>query len=160
QTEALIPQFEKRVRQANDRLCLLLGIPTVDLTPKLGNQNIPSSSPDVVVGIPCDLLTRRPDVRRAERLAAAQCEQIGIAEANLYPAISVTGTVAFDSERFTDLFKDKSLQGNVGPGFQWNVLNYGRLVNNVRLQRARFCELVTTYRNTVLRANSEAEDGI
>jgi hypothetical protein len=58
------------------------------------------------------------------------------------------------------LFKDHSFQSSIGPGFQWNVLNYGRLINNVRLQDAKFCELVTTYRNTVIRANAEAEDGI
>jgi NodT family efflux transporter outer membrane factor (OMF) lipoprotein len=160
QTEALIPQFEKRLRQASDRLCTLLGIPTVDLIPKLGDEPIPNLKPDVVVGIPCDLLTRRPDVRRAERQAAAQSAQIGIAEANLYPAISVTGTVGFDAARFTNLFKDHSFQSSIGPGFQWNVLNYGRLINNVRLQDAKFCELVTTYRNTVIRANADAEDGI
>ncbi len=160
QTEALIPQFDKRLRQASDRLCTLLGIPTVDLLPKLGDEPIPNLKPDFVVGIPCDLLTRRPDVRRAERQAASQSAQIGIAEAELYPAISVTGTVGFDAARFTNLFKDRSFQSSIGPGFQWNVLNYGRLINNVRLQDARFCELVTTYRNTVLQANAEAEDGI
>ena len=160
QTEALIPQFEKRLRQANDRLCTLLGIPTVDLMLKLGDQPIPNLKPDVVVGIPCDLLTRRPDVRRAERLAAAQSAQIGVAEAELYPAISINGTVGFDAARFTNLFKDHSFQSSIGPGFQWNVLNYGRLVNNVRLQDAKFCELVTAYRQTVIRANAEAEDGI
>jgi NodT family efflux transporter outer membrane factor (OMF) lipoprotein len=160
QTEALIPQFEKRLRQANDRLCVLLGIPTEDLVKKLGDEAIPTTSPDIVVGIPADLLTRRPDIRRAERIAAAQCEQIGIAEAELYPAIAITGTVGFDAARFTNLFKDHSFQSSIGPGFQWNVLNYGRLVNNVRLQWAKFYELVTAYRQTVLQANSEAEDGI
>ncbi len=127
---------------------------------RLGDKPIPPVSPDVVVGIPCDLLMRRPDVRRTEQQAAAQSAQIGIAESDLYPAISITGTVAFDAQRFTDLFKDHSLQGQIGPGFQWNVLNYGRLINNVRLQDARFCELVAHYRNTVLQANSEAEDSI
>ena len=160
QTEALIPQFEKRLRQANDRLCVLLGIPTEDLMKKLGDEAIPTTSPDIVVGIPADLLTRRPDIRRAERIAAAQCEQIGIAEAELYPAIAITGTVGFDAARFSNLFKDHSFQSSIGPGFQWNVLNYGRLVNNVRLQWAKFYELVTAYRRTVLQANSEAEDGI
>jgi NodT family efflux transporter outer membrane factor (OMF) lipoprotein len=160
QTEALIPQFEKQLRAANDRLCVLLGIPTDDLMPKLGDKDIPQVSPDVVVGVPCDLLMRRPDVRRAEQLAASQSEQIGIAEAELYPAISITGTVGFDAQRFTELFKDHSFEGSIGPGFQWNVFNYGRLINNVRLQDAKFCELVTHYRATVLQANSEAEDSI
>ncbi|HEY2760139.1 MAG TPA: efflux transporter outer membrane subunit, partial [Pirellulales bacterium] len=160
QTEALVPQFEKQLRAANDRMCVLLGISTEDLMQRLGDKPIPPVSPDVVIGIPCDLLMRRPDVRRAEQQAAAQSAQIGIAESDLYPAISITGTVAFDAQRFTDLFKDHSLQGQIGPGFQWNVLNYGRLINNVRLQDAKFCELVTHYRNTVLQANSEAEDSI
>src|SRR5262249_45882575 len=151
QTEALVPQFEKQLRAANDRMCVLLGIPTEDLMQKLGEKPIPPVSPDVIVGIPCDLLMRRPDFRRAEQLAAAQSAAIGIAESDLYPAISITGQVAFDAERFTDLFKDRSLQAVIGPGFQWNVLNYGRLINNVRLQDAKFCELVTHYRNTVLK---------
>ena len=76
QTEALVPQLSKQVRTANDRLCVLLGIPTKDLTICLGDKPIPSASPDVVVGIPCDLLTRRPDIRRAEREAAAQCAKL------------------------------------------------------------------------------------
>jgi NodT family efflux transporter outer membrane factor (OMF) lipoprotein len=160
QTEANIPALEKQLRQANDRLCILLGIPTEDLVKCMAAKKIPAVEPNVVVGIPCNLLCRRPDVRRAERLAAAQCEQIGIAVTDLYPAISITGTVSFEAERFTNLFKDHSLQGSVGPGFKWNVLNYGRLVNNVRLQDARFMELVMAYRNTVITANSEVEDGI
>src|SRR5262249_35807060 len=150
--EALIPQFDKRLRAANDRLCVLLGMPTVDLMCKLGDKPIPPVSPDVVIGVPCDLLTRRPDVRRALQVGASQCAQIGVAESQLYPEIAVTGTVGFDAEKFTNLFKDRSLQGSIGPGFTWNVLNYGRLVNNVRLQQAKYCELVANYRNTVLQA--------
>jgi NodT family efflux transporter outer membrane factor (OMF) lipoprotein len=160
QTEANVPSLEKQIRHANDRLCILLGIPTEDLVKCMEPKEIPKVGPDVVVGIPCTLLCRRPDVRRAERLAAAQCAQIGIAVSDLYPAISITGTVGFQAQRFTDLFKDRSLEASVGPGFRWNVLNYGRLVNNIRLQDARFMELVTAYRNTVITANAEVEDGI
>ncbi|HZZ26375.1 MAG TPA: efflux transporter outer membrane subunit [Pirellulales bacterium] len=160
QTQALIPQYEKQLRAANDRLCVLEGIPTKDLVPDLGDKPIPPVAADVVVGIPCDLLCRRPDVRRAEQLAASQSAQIGVAEAQLYPAIAVTGTVGFDAQRFTGLFKDRSFQSSIGPGFQWNVLNYGRLINNVQLNAAKFCELVNAYRQTILQANAEAEDGI
>jgi NodT family efflux transporter outer membrane factor (OMF) lipoprotein len=160
QTEALIPQYEQQLRAANDRLCVLEGIPTKNLVPDLGDKDIPPVSPDVVIGIPCDLLTRRPDIRRAEQQAASQSAQIGIAEAQLYPEIAITGTVGFDAQKFTGLFKDHSFQSSIGPGFQWNVLNYGRLINNVRLNEARFCELVNNYRQTVLQADQEAEDGI
>src|SRR5262249_44334305 len=61
QTEALVPQFEKQLRAANDRMCVLLGISTEDLMQKLGGKPIPTVAPDVVIGIPCDLLMRRPD---------------------------------------------------------------------------------------------------
>ena len=74
------------MRQAEDALCVLLGMPPVDLAKLLGTGPIPTSPPEVAIGIPADLLRRRPDVRQAERLAAAQAEQIGIAEADLYPA--------------------------------------------------------------------------
>src|SRR5208337_4134372 len=81
-TETLLPQLEISLREADARLCILLGIPPEDLQSKLGAGSIPVTPVSVAVGIPGDLLRRRPDVRRAERLAAAQCAQIGIAEAD------------------------------------------------------------------------------
>ena len=99
-------------------------------------------------------------MRRAERLAAAQSELIGIAQADLYPAFSINGTLGWQSQNFTNLFAPGSLNGNVGPSFQWNLLNYGRIANNVRLQDAKFRELVVTYQQTVLQAAEEAEDGL
>jgi outer membrane protein TolC len=77
----------------------------------------------VVVGIPADLLRRRPEVRRAERQAAAQSAQIGIAEADFYPAISINGTLGYSAQYFPDLFRPDALNGTVGPSFQWNILN-------------------------------------
>jgi hypothetical protein len=114
----------------------------------------------VAVGIPADLLRRRPDVRRAELLAAAQGEQIGIAEAELYPAFAIDGTLGWQSENFSQLFRSKALTGNVGPVFQWNILNYGRIRNNMLAQDAKFKALVMDYQETVLRADAEVEDGL
>jgi NodT family efflux transporter outer membrane factor (OMF) lipoprotein len=160
QTESQIPELEIGLRLATNRLCILMGMPPADLANLIGEDRIPTAPPEVVIGIPAELLRRRPDVRRAERLAAAQAEQIGIAEADLYPAISINGTLGYQARNFSDLFSAKSLNGNVGPSFQWNVLNYGRIAGNVRFQDARFQELVTAYQNTVLAANEEAENGI
>ena len=161
QTEAAIPELEIALRQAANRLCILLGIPPQDLQSRLGSGPIPTAPVEVAVGIPADLLCRRPDIRRAERQAAAQCAQIGIAEAAFYPAISINGTIGYASQSFSDLFfKQHALEGSVGPSFTWNILNYGRLVNNVRLQDARFQELVSTYQNTVLSAAQDAENGL
>lgn len=160
QTEAQIPELEIQLRQVNNRLCVLLGMPPIDLAPKLGKTPIPTAPPDVAVGIPAELLTRRPDIRRAERTAAAQCEQIGIAVAELYPQISITGNFGWQAEKFKDLFTPAAFTGLISPSFTWNVLNYGRLLNNIRYQDARFQELVATYQQTVLRAGEEVENGL
>jgi NodT family efflux transporter outer membrane factor (OMF) lipoprotein len=160
QTEAQIPLFEIAQRQASNRICILLGMPPAALQDRVGAKPIPTPAPDVAVLIPAQLLQRRPDVRRAERDAAAQAQQIGIAQAALYPAISISGTMGYSAAQFGDLFSSKAFNGSVGPSFQWNVLNYGRLVNNVRLQDDRFRELVVNYQQTVLLASEEVEDGI
>ena len=111
-------------------------------------------------GDPAQLLERRPDVRRAEFLAAAQAEQIGIAITDFYPAIGVNGTVGFLAENIDKLFTSPALTGFIGPVFQWKLLNYGRIKHNVRAQQAKFQELVAAYQQTVIRANAEVEDGL
>lgn len=160
QTEAQVPQLEISLRQTNNRLCVLLGIPAEDLMRRMAARSIPIVSPDVAVGIPADLVRRRPDVRRAERNAAAQAENIGIAESDFYPAISLNGTFSYSAEEFKGLFSPSALYGTWGPTFQWNLLNYGRIVNNVRAQDAIFQELVAHYQQTVLTASQEIENGI
>ncbi len=160
-TEALIPALERARRLSQNRLCTLLGMPPFDLEAELGGPGtIPVAPEEVAVGIPAELLQRRPDVRRAERQAAAQCAAIGIAESELYPRIAVTGTIALETQRFKHLFDIGSTTGGVGPGFRWNILNYGRIKNNVRAEDARFDQLVLNYQETVLRANQEVEDAI
>jgi len=161
QTEALIPALEIGRRQAANRLCVLLGMPPMDLETMLGaGSGIPTTPPDVVVGVPADLLRRRPDVRRAERLVAAQNARIGVAVSDLFPHLSVLGTIGVEAEQFGDLFKDGSMIGEISPGFRWDILNYGRLVNNVRVQDARFQQLAYAYQNQVLEAGRETEDAI
>jgi outer membrane protein TolC len=137
-----------------------MGMPPADLHTRLGTSPIPTAPPEAAVGIPADLLRRRPEIRRAERTAAAQSARIGIAESDFYPMISFGGSIGYQASQFSDLFNSASLQGFAAPGFQWNVLNYGRIINNVRLQDARFQELVVAYQNTVLNAAAEVEDGI
>ena len=160
QTEALIPPLEVSLRQTSNQLCILLGVPPEDLEEKLGAAPIPTAPAEVAVGIPADLLRRRPDVQRAERQLAAQSEQIGIATAQLYPQLSIVGTIGVESSQFGDLGKSDSFTGGVGPSMRWDVLNYGRNLNRIRAQDAHFCELVWNYRNKVLMANEEVENGL
>ena len=142
QTESQISELEIALRQTQNHLCTLLGIPPENLRGMLGTAKIPTASPRVALGIPADLLRRRPDIRRAESQVAAQCAQIGIAEAEFYPAIAISGTIGFSAQQFKDLFGPNAFIGTIGPSFQWNVLNYGRILNNVRLQNAKFREAV------------------
>ncbi len=160
QAQALVAQLEISERQAENRLCILLGMTPRDLENELGKKPIPIAPAEVAVGIPADLLRRRPDVRRAERDAAAQSAQIGVAESEFYPHISLVGTLGWSSEDLGNLFNEPSLRGSAGPSFRWNILNYCRLRNNVEYQDARFQELVTRYQQTVLQAGGEVENSI
>jgi len=160
QTEASIPGYEQQARLAANALCTLLGIPPEDLAGRLGTAEIPVSPPALEAGIPADLLRRRPDVRAVERELAAQSAQIGVAEADLYPAFSLNGYLGVYANEIGQLFKSDSQFGLIAPMVDWKILNYGRLLNNIRQQDAKFQSLVARYQETVLRAGREAEDGI
>jgi len=160
QTEAQIPRLQSDLRAAENRLCVLMGMPPAALEGQLGAEPIPAAPTTVVVGIPADLLRRRPDVCRAERLAAAQAEQIGIAEADLYPVFKINGNMGYSAVNASQLFESNAFNGSIGPGMQWNILNYGRIRNNMRYQDAKFQEFVTIYQRMVLQAAEEAEDGL
>jgi NodT family efflux transporter outer membrane factor (OMF) lipoprotein len=161
QTRARIPDLEAGVAQSSNLLCVLLGIPPEDLSARLGEAPIPTPAPEVAIGIPADLIRRRPDVRRAERLAASQSARIGIAKADFYPRIAINGIVDFEAQHFKDLFNaPASMFANVGPGVQWSILNYGRILNNVRTQDAIFQQAVLGYQQQVLTAGREVEDAV
>jgi NodT family efflux transporter outer membrane factor (OMF) lipoprotein len=161
-TEALIPELDANIVQAENRLCVLLGIPPRDLGEILRGekQTIPGAPASVAVGIPADLLRRRPDIRRAERDLAAQSARIGIAKADLFPSFFLVGDIRLTSEKFSNLFEGDSVQAFGGPSFRWPLFNYGRIQNNVRVEDARFQALIGVYENTVLRAQAEVENAI
>src|SRR4029079_1364516 len=165
-TRATLPVFETQRRQTRDALSVLLGMAPNDLGDLLaGPSAIPASPPLVIVGIPADLLRRRPDIRSAELQAVAQSAQIGVAKADLLPAFSLIGNLVLLSTdlgtfRLSDMFRWGSRQLQIGPTVQWNILNYGQITNNVRVQDARFQELLVRYQNTVLSAQQETETAI
>jgi NodT family efflux transporter outer membrane factor (OMF) lipoprotein len=161
QTRAAVPNLRALTMQAMYRLNFLLGTPPRDLIESLGDANrIPTAPPDVAIGIPADLLRRRPDIRVAERLAAAQSAQIGVAEADLYPAFFLSGSLGLRSDSSGSLFDSESWTGSVGPGFSWPILNYDRFKNNVRVQDAAFQSAIFDYQNSVLAAAQEVESGL
>ncbi len=161
QTDASIRPLEAARRRAANQLCILMGIPPRNLDDMLTNHHgIPKAAPHLAIGIPAELLRRRPDVRKAEREVAAQSALIGVATSELYPHFSIDGTIYVDALEVKDLFSGDSVAGAVGPAFRWNILNYGRLKNNILVQKTRFQQLVVQYQDVVLQANTEAENAI
>jgi NodT family efflux transporter outer membrane factor (OMF) lipoprotein len=166
QTRSQIPQLEIGLRQNQHALSALLGMPPSDLSDLLGPGGpIPAAPPEVAIGIPADLLRRRPDIQSAEQQAAAQSALIGATAADLYPAFSLSGTFGFLStdignSDLSDVFDWKSRVVSFGPAVVWNVLNYGQMTNQVRAQDAAFQQAVLSYQNTVLQAQQEVEDAL
>jgi NodT family efflux transporter outer membrane factor (OMF) lipoprotein len=165
-TQSAIPQLEIQLEQGRNALCVLLGIPPQPLGQLLAkSRGIPTPPYTIAVGIPADLLRRRPDIRAAELAALAQSEQIGIAETQLYPAISISGTFGAtastaNGHNLGQIFKSTGVTYAAGPSFQWNILNYGQITNNVRLQDATLQQLLVDYQNAVLAAQQQVDDGI
>jgi NodT family efflux transporter outer membrane factor (OMF) lipoprotein len=166
QTRATIPALQIQLGQANDTLCILLGEPPRNLEfdlgpgPDLDQSPIPNTPAWVATGIPADLLRRRPDIRGSERQVAAQSAQIGVAEADLYPTFFINGTLGWDADEFSKTFATKSFLGLLLPTFRWNILNYGRIQNNIHLQQAKTEELIAAYQSQVLSAGREVQTSL
>jgi NodT family efflux transporter outer membrane factor (OMF) lipoprotein len=161
-TEAQIPTFEALVDALAATLSTLLGVPPRRVEELLGNgpDRIPAPARQVALGIPADLLRRRPDVRRAERLLAAQSARIGVAKADLLPHLSLVGTIGLSAEDAAKFFEGRSFEAFGGPTFSWKILNYGRVQSNVRVQDAEYQALVNDYTNAVLQAQGEVEAAV
>ena len=173
-TQASIPRLDAQLRQAKNGLSALLGMLPGEADRILGGPGpIPQVPFEVAVGVPAELLRRRPDIRLAEAQMASQCALIGVARADLYPRFSLFGTIGLSASNAAltfagypggsglgDLWSGESLQYSGGMGFGWDIFNYGRITNNVRVQDARFQQLVEQYKNTVLTAARETEDAL
>ena len=131
---------------------------------------IPHPPAAVVVGVPADLLRRRPDIRRAELQTAAQSALVGVNKADLYPHFTLVGSIGLqssdsyftrtDGSSLSDIFQNQSLTYFAGPSLSWDLFNYGRIKNRVRVEDARLQQLITNYRQSVLRASQEVEDAM
>ena len=162
-TEATIPSLRITLDQSRNALSILLGKPPGEIVQLIGsNGDIPATPTEVGIGIPADLLRRRPDVRQAELQAAAQSARIGVAAADLYPSFVLVGSLGLTSTSDTsgNFLDSDNLVFTGGPAFNWPFLNYGRLRNNVRVQDARFQQTLVNYENTVIGAAREVEDAI
>jgi NodT family efflux transporter outer membrane factor (OMF) lipoprotein len=170
-TRASIPELMLELARAENALCTLLGRPTGCAQPLLaGPYALPAAPPQVAVSVPAELLRRRPDIRGAELRAVAQCDRIGVAKAELFPKLTLFGSIgtqtssggsgASANSSFLNLFGAGSLFYTLGVSLFWPILSYPKILNNVRIQDARFQEALFEYQQTVLRAAQEVDDNI
>ena len=136
---------------------MLVGQPPGSL-PELNAETalVPLVDQALLDDVPANLLLRRPDVRAAELAVATQSALIGVAEADLYPSISLLGSIGWSASSLDDSPQTVSL--GAGPSLVWNLFDHGRLRNNVRVQDARLQQLIEAYRDRVRQAAREADD--
>ncbi|HSC85488.1 MAG TPA: TolC family protein [Pseudomonas sp.] len=156
-TLSTVPDLEAQAAQTRNALAILLGQPPGSL-PELSAETglVPLVDQALLDDVPANLLLRRPDVRAAELQVAAQSALIGVAESDLYPSISLLGSIGWSASSLAGSSDSVSLGG--GPSLTWNLFDHGRIRNNVRVQDARLQQLIEAYHDRVRQAAREADD--
>jgi NodT family efflux transporter outer membrane factor (OMF) lipoprotein len=160
-TASQIPALVNQQKQTIHALGLLLGQDPIALEAELSvSKPIPPVPSEVPIGVPAELLRRRPDIRRAERQLAAATARVGIATAELYPRFSLSGTFAFQSTKPKSLFDWNSRSFQIGPAIDWPIFNAGRLRAQVQVYGAREQQAEAAYEKTVLAALRDVENAL
>ena len=158
-TAATIPTLEQNYNAAVSRLGVLTGQAPGALKAELAaTRPIPAGPDSVAVGVPIDTLRQRPDVRAAERTLAAATAQIGVAKAQLYPALTISGSVSTDAAKIGNLFEN--VAGQVFAGLTQAIFNGGRLRSQVRGQEAAADGAFAAYKSTVLGGLEDVENAV
>ncbi len=161
QTAATIPSLQIQIKQDIHAIGILLGLDPMALAAELGRDRpIPVVPSEVPVGLPSELLRRRPDVRQAERLLAEDTANVGIAVAQLFPKFSLTGSIGQESTRFGLIARDASTIWSFGPTVDWQILSYTQLQSQIRVTNAEQAQALYAYRQVVLQSFSDVEDAL
>ena len=160
-TAAQIPMLEVLTRQIIYSLSVLLGREPAALMQELGAASeIPAVPPSVPVGVPSELLRRRPDIRRAEAEIHADTARIGVATADLFPKVTLSGSIGYRAGDLDSWFDRISRFWSLGPAVSWQMFDPGRVRSNIEVQRALEEQSVITYQQTVLAALQEVENAL
>ncbi|OUU23670.1 MAG: hypothetical protein CBC13_04975 [Planctomycetia bacterium TMED53] len=156
-TLSVIPQLELSLRTTRNALCVLMGLPPGPI-PELAENSfeLPSVEPTTLMSFPAQILVNRPDVRVAAWQVAAQSAQIGIAEAEYYPAISLLGSLGWSRSSLDSVPESSAL--SVGPALRWRVFDHGAILNNIRVQNAKLQQAIESFQATVLEAANEVDN--
>ena len=159
--QAAIPTFETDERAAAYRIAALIDRPFTEVSAELSvPRPIPQSASEVPVGLPSELLKRRPDVRAAERRIAAANARIGIAQADLYPHFSLTGVAGLESLNFSSFGNASSGYYQIGPGITWRIFDAGKIRFQVQAESARTAAATAAYERSVLDAFRDVETAL
>ena len=160
-TQAQLPQFDQQIAQALNGLCYLLGEAPGALDDMLAAPGaVPTVPPSVPVGVPSTLARRRPDVRAAEAQLHAATADVGVAVAQFYPDISLTGQIGTRGEHARELAHWSSLFYSFGPSISLPVFEGGTLVANLHLSKAEQASAALQYRKAVLTALRDVDNAL
>ena len=162
QTESTIPALEAALNASLNRIAVLLGAQPGAVHDEMvvDSAVVPDVPDGVLAGVPADLMRRRPDIRRAERLLASQTALVGVATADLYPTFSIAGFVETVASAASGLFTGGSVGWGIVPGFRWDLFQGGKIRNNIRAEEARTEQALYTYQQAILLALEEVEDAL
>lgn len=160
-TETQVPLLESKIRQGIYELGVLLGQRPEDVVDELiAEAPVPPIPPQVPVGLPSELLRRRPDIRKCEKELAAATARIGVATAKLFPSFSLTGYYDFTSVDVTSVFSYGSRTWSIGPTISWPIFDAGKIRASIKAQNARQEQAVALYEKAVLTALSDVESSL
>ena len=160
-TQAQVPLLETSLKHGLHRLGVLIGGEPGTLLVELSQTApIPAPPPEVPVGLPSDLLRRRPDVRRAERQLAADTANIGVQTAELFPKFTLTGVAGFQSFALSDWFTGGSKYWSAGPTVTWRIFDLGRVRSQIRAANAQAQQSLVVYEKTVLTSFEDVENAL
>ena len=161
QTRSQIPSLKSSLKQTKNRIAVLLGSEPGALDSELDEYRpIPVAPNEIALGIPADLLRRRPDLRKAERELAAQTAKIGVAEAERYPRVSLLGDIGLSALALGNLFSSDSLSTGVSSGISWPVYDAGRIMKNIAIQYAAQEQKLIAYKAALLTALEDVENAM
>ena len=160
-TKASIPQIEAGINQYITTLAVLLGTYPQEIRPALEMEGkLPDYMEPVGVGMPADLLMRRPDIRSAERTVNAQAALLGASKSDWLPKVFLKGSVGYAAEDLKDLIRHKSLTYEIAPALSWTIFGGGQLVNSTKLAKAQLDEAVNQFNQTILTAVQETDNAM
>ena len=162
QTRAQVPALQSNIDQVQNSIAVLLGCNPGTLKEELSPvKDVPELQDRTVkTGLPADILRQRPDLRKAERDLAAQTARIGVAKAELYPRITLSGSIGISALNTGALLDSDNITRSIGPSISWPVFNYGSIKKNVEIQKAETEQMLLQYKDLVLNAYKEVENSM